>query len=94
MTSSELADIKYEKLRRFNLIMGLFHFIQAVIMLVIANYDVQMTFTTSFIDASGGFPPHGSRYTCTILQCAVGTYGGSIPVDVSLSSSLRSYYRI
>jgi hypothetical protein len=60
MTSSELADIKYEKLRRFNLIMGLFHFIQAVIMLVIANYDVQMTFTTSFIDASGGFPPTGA----------------------------------
>ncbi len=60
MTNSELVDIKYERLRRFNLIMGFFHLIQAVIMLVIANYDVKMVFTTSFIDASGGFPPTGA----------------------------------
>lgn len=57
MSSSESDDIKYQKLRRFNLIMGFFHFIQAAIMLVIANYDVKMFFTTSFLDATGGFPP-------------------------------------
>ena len=50
-------ETKFKKLRRFNLIMGFFHFIQAAIMLAIANYDVQMRFTTSYIDASGGFPP-------------------------------------
>ena len=60
MSNSESDDVKYEKLRRFNLIMGFFHFIQAAIMLVIAKYDVKMFFTTSYIDASGGFPPVGA----------------------------------
>jgi hypothetical protein len=54
---TDTDDLKFKKLRRFNLIMGFFHFIQAAIMLAIANYDVQMRFTTSYIDASGGFPP-------------------------------------
>ncbi|OPY34074.1 MAG: hypothetical protein A4E32_00343 [Methanomassiliicoccales archaeon PtaU1.Bin124] len=50
-------DEKFKKLRKFNLAMGAFHLIQAIIMLVIANYSVKMAFTTSFYDATNGFPP-------------------------------------
>ncbi|HSV42214.1 MAG TPA: heliorhodopsin HeR [Methanomassiliicoccales archaeon] len=50
-------DQKFAKLRRFNLIMGFFHLIQAIIMLAIANYGVKMFFTTSYYDATNGFPP-------------------------------------
>lgn len=57
MTDAEADETKFRKLRRFNLIMGFFHFIQAAIMLAIANYDVQMKFTTSFLDATNGYPP-------------------------------------
>ncbi|MDD4222935.1 MAG: heliorhodopsin HeR [Candidatus Methanomethylophilaceae archaeon] len=59
MTDAVSDDVKFEKLRRFNLIMGFFHFIQAAIMLAIADYNVQMRFTTSYIDATAGFPPTG-----------------------------------
>jgi len=59
LDNSENDEIKFRKLRRFNAIMGVFHFIQAAVMLAIANYDVQMRFFTSYIDASGGFPPTG-----------------------------------
>ncbi len=58
MESTETDDIKFRKLRRFNAVMGVFHFIQAAVMLAIANYDIQMTFTTSYYDA-GVFPPMG-----------------------------------
>jgi len=57
----KFADVpdeeKFKKLRRFNLIMGAFHFIQAMVMLVIANYSVKMYFTTSYYNAVNGFPP-------------------------------------
>jgi len=51
MTDAEADETKFKKLRRFNLIMGFFHFIQAAMMLAIANYNVKMTFFTSYIDA-------------------------------------------
>ncbi|MDD2779270.1 MAG: heliorhodopsin HeR [Candidatus Methanomethylophilaceae archaeon] len=72
MSSSESDDIKYQKLRRFNLIMGFFHFIQAAIMLVIANYDVKMFFTTSFLDATGGFPPVGASTPVEFFSVPLG----------------------
>jgi len=57
----KFADIpdedKFRRLRKFNLIMGFIHFLQAALMLVIANYSVKMYFTTSFYDATNGFPP-------------------------------------
>jgi hypothetical protein len=57
MEGTDADEVKFKKLRRFNLVMGFFHFIQAAIMLAIANYDVQMTFTTSYLDATYGYPP-------------------------------------
>ncbi|MCX6650133.1 MAG: heliorhodopsin HeR [Methanomassiliicoccales archaeon] len=57
MEDSTSDDVKFKKLRRFNAIMGVFHFIQAAVMLAIANYDVKMTFTTSYLDATNGYPP-------------------------------------
>jgi hypothetical protein len=65
-------DVKFKKLRRFNLIMGLFHFIQAAVMLAIANYDVKMMFTTSYIDASGGFPPMGPGSAVELFSVPLG----------------------
>ena len=50
-------DVKFKKLRKFNLIMGLFHLVQAAAMLIIADYSVKMAFTTSYLDASNGYPP-------------------------------------
>lgn len=52
--------------------MGMFHFIQAAIMLAIANYDVQMKFTTSYIDASGGFPPTGPGTAVELFSVPLG----------------------
>jgi len=58
MEDAGADEIKFKKLRRFNLIMGFFHFIQAAIMLAIANYSTKMVFVTSFYDGMlGGFPP-------------------------------------
>ncbi len=66
--------MKFKKLRRFNLIMGFFHFIQAAVMLAIANYDVQMRFTTSFIDASGGVPPTGPGDALLLFSVPLGRW--------------------
>lgn len=59
LDNTDIDEVKFRKLRKFNAVMGVFHFIQAAIMLAIANYSVRMVFTTSYIDASGGFPPTG-----------------------------------
>ena len=72
MESTDADEVKFKKLRRFNLIMGFFHFIQAAIMLAIANYDVQMRFTTSYIDASGGFPPTGPGDALLLFSVPLG----------------------
>lgn len=72
MADSDADETKFKKLRRFNLIMGFFHLIQAAIMLAIANYDVQMRFTTSFIDASGGFPPTGPGDALLLFSVPLG----------------------
>lgn len=57
----KFADVpdeqKFSKLRRFNLIAGFLHLFQAIVMLAIANYAVKMYFTTSYYDATNGFPP-------------------------------------
>ncbi|QLH74775.1 MAG: heliorhodopsin HeR [Methanomassiliicoccales archaeon] len=52
-------EVKFKKLRKFNLVMGMLHLLQAIVMLIIADYGVKMIFTTSYIDAAGGFPPTG-----------------------------------
>ncbi|MCG7845366.1 MAG: heliorhodopsin HeR, partial [Methanomassiliicoccales archaeon] len=57
MENTDIDEAKFRKLRKFNAVMGIFHFIQAAIMLVIANYAVKMTFVTSFYDGAFGFPP-------------------------------------
>ncbi|MDD1771394.1 MAG: heliorhodopsin HeR [Methanomassiliicoccales archaeon] len=72
MEETTTDDVKFKKLRRFNLIMGLFHFIQAAVMLAIANYDVKMMFTTSYIDASGGFPPMGPGSAVELFSVPLG----------------------
>lgn len=69
MTDVQTDDIKFQKLKRFNLIMGFFHFIQAVVMLAIANYDVQMSFTTSYLDT---FPPIAPGAVETLFTVPLG----------------------
>ncbi len=72
MDSNDIDDIKFRKLRRFNAVMGAFHFIQAAIMLAIADYSVKMVFTTSFIDSSGGFPPRGPGAALELFSVPLG----------------------
>ena len=72
MEDANADDVKFKRLRRFNLIMGFFHFIQAAIMLAIANYDVQMRFTTSYIDAANGFPPTGPGDALLLFSVPLG----------------------
>jgi len=63
---------KFRKLRKFNLAMGMLHLVQAVIMLAIADYGVKMFFTTSYYDATGGYPPSGASTPVEFFSVPLG----------------------
>jgi hypothetical protein len=63
---------KFAKLRKFNIGAGFLHLFQAILMLVIANYAVTMTFTTSFLDAANGYPPTVPSVPTELFSVAVG----------------------
>ena len=63
---------KFAKLRKFNIGAGFLHLFQAILMLVIANYAVTMTFTTSYLDAANGYPPTVPPVPTELFTVAVG----------------------
>lgn len=58
---------KLEDLRLVNLIMGFFHLIQAIVMLVLSN-DFTVPITTSFLEAQNGMPPETNTEVVTNVR--------------------------
>jgi len=71
MKFTEVTDeVKFEKLKKFNLIMGIFHLIQGLLMLVISN-DFTLPLTRGFLE----FDPVAEKLnpaTATVLDVRLG----------------------
>lgn len=67
------SEVEYKNLRIFNLVMGFFHLVQALLMFVLSN-DFRVSLTTSFLKSTGNSPETFSIYpeTKEFITVAVG----------------------